>query len=263
MAWFQSVAVRSFLIAFVSTHIPLLSLIALVTLKPAWLTPMGVLAATLVATLMATALVLLVLWRMFRPLREAADGLHALMSHGTPLRLGAGSQDEIGRLVRVLTQALAHLDRSRMPLLKSGAHQLESRAAALRQRGGERLQQLVLLEIDGWADICADADLEFLDELQTAMAEYVHGALEPAELLMPWGQGRLLLALAHAHGNTYERVTAICQQPFEMAGDDRSFHCSAVIETRSGTAVGSASALQRLEQKLFSLRQQGLAQQVV
>ncbi|WNO05030.1 hypothetical protein [Rhodoferax mekongensis] len=137
MSWFQSVAVRSFLIAFVATHIPLLCLIALVTLKPAWLTPVGVLAATLVATLLATTLVLLVLWRMFRPLRDAADGLQALMTKGIPLRLRAGGEDEIARLVRVLTQALAHMDRSRLPLLQSGANQLETRAAALRHRGGE------------------------------------------------------------------------------------------------------------------------------
>ncbi|WNO05029.1 hypothetical protein [Rhodoferax mekongensis] len=124
------------------------------------------------------------------------------------------------------------------------------------------MQQLVLLEIDGWADICAEADLEYLEELQMALAEHLHGVLEKAELLMPWGQGRVLLALAPVYGNAYERVTAMCQ-PFVMPGEFRRFHCSAVIESRSGTSVGSASALQRLEQKLFGLRQQGLVRQVV
>ena len=261
MPWFQSVAVRSFLIAFVATHIPLLCLIALVTLKPDWLTPLGVLVATLVATLFATALVLVVMWRMFRPLREAADGLHALMARGIPLRLRVRGEDEIARLIRVLTQSLAHLDRSRLPLLQSGAKQLENRAATLRHRGGERLQKLVLFEIDGWAELCAESDLEYLEELQMALAEHLHEALQPTELLMPWGQGRVLLALAPAHGDTYARVSAMCQ-PFVMQGDVRRFHCSAVIESRSGTSVGSASALQRLEQKLYALRQQSLPMQV-
>jgi hypothetical protein len=47
-----------------------------------------------------------------------------------------------------------------------------------------------------------------------------------------------------------------------VAGEEQSYHCSAVLETRSGTAVGWASALQRLEHKLYTLRQQGGVMQV-
>lgn len=261
MPWFQSVAVKSFLIAFVATHIPLLCLIALVTLHPAWLTPLGVLAATLVATLLATGLVLWVLWRMFRPLREAADGLHALMARGVPLRVAAGGKDEIGRLIGVLTQALAHLDRSRAPLLQSGAQNLERRAAALRHDGGEKLQQLVLLEIDTWPAISAEGDLERMGDLQLALVEHVSAQLNKGELVMPWGQGRALLALSPVHGNTYARVTALCQ-PFQVPGWAETLHCSAAMEARSGSSIGWASALQRLEHKLYTLRQQPLPMQV-
>jgi hypothetical protein len=84
--WHRSVAVKSFGIAFVATHIPLLALVAAVTLAPGVLPPLGVLAIALVATLAATVLVITVLWRLFRPLRQAADGLHAYMTRGTPWR---------------------------------------------------------------------------------------------------------------------------------------------------------------------------------
>ncbi|MCB2069686.1 MAG: hypothetical protein KDF67_08655, partial [Ottowia sp.] len=103
-------------------------MLALVTLHPAWLTPVGVLLAALVATLLATAVLITVLWRLFRPLRQAADGLLGFMTRGAPVQMGVGAQDEIGRLVGLLVQSLAHLDRGKAPLLRSGATALAASA---------------------------------------------------------------------------------------------------------------------------------------
>lgn len=261
MRWTQSIAVKSFAVAFVATHIPLLTLVAVVTLRPDWLTPWRVLLAALVATLLATALVIYVLWRMFAPLREAADGLEAFMARGQTLQLVPGPADEVGRLVRVLTGALAHWDRSRAALLHSGGQVLQRRSAQAQELGGERLQTLVLLELDQWPALDAEGDLERMEQVQTTLLERLAGATEAGELVLPWGRGRFLLAVATRQADTLPRATALCQ-PFGVDGDDQSYHCSAVLETRSGTAIGWASALQRLEQKLYTLRQHGGEMQI-
>jgi len=100
--WRQSFAVKSFAIAFVATHIPLIALIAMVVLRPGWLAPEGVLAAALVATVAAAVLVIALLWRLLYSLRQAADGLRDYMLRGQPLRMDTASGDEVGRRVQVL-----------------------------------------------------------------------------------------------------------------------------------------------------------------
>lgn len=127
LPWYRSVAVKSCLIAFVATHIPLLGLIGLIVISPAALSPWGVFIAALIFTLLATAFVIGVLWRMFRPLREAADGLQTFMTEGKLFAPSAGSGDEVGRMVQVLVRSLAHLDRGRAPLLQAGATAIAQR----------------------------------------------------------------------------------------------------------------------------------------
>ena len=261
MRWTQSIAVKSFAVAFVATHIPLLVLVAVVTLQPQWFTPLGVLLVALCATLLATALVIAVLWRMFAPLRAAADGLEGYMAQGATLQLSPGADDEVGRLLRVLTRALAHWDRGRAPLLYSGGQDLQRRSALAQEMGGERLHTLVLLELDQWAALDADGDLEHLEGVHAVLLERLAALTTHGELLLPWGRGRFLLAVATRHADSFERATAWCQ-PFSMAGEAQPYHCSAVLEARSGSALGWASALQRLEQKLYTLRQQGGVMQV-
>jgi hypothetical protein len=261
MRWTQSIAVKSFAVAFVATHIPLLVLVAVVTLRPQWFTPLAVLLVALAATLLATALVIAVLWLMFAPLRRAADGLEGYMAQGAMLQLAPGADDEVGRLLRVLTRALAHWDRGRAPLLYSGGQDLQRRSALAQEMGGERLHTLVLLELDQWAVLDAGGDLDHLEAVHAVLLERLAAATDSGELLLPWGRGRFLLAVATRHADTFERATAWCQ-PFAVPGDSHVYHCSGVLESRSGSALGWASALQRLEQKLYTLRQQGRDMQV-
>jgi hypothetical protein len=127
--------------------------------------------------------------------------------------------------------------------------------------GGERLHTLVLLELDQWAVLDAEGDMDHLEAVHAVLLERLAAATDSGELLLPWGRGRFLLAVATRHADTFERATAWCQ-PFAVPGDSHVYHCSGVLESRSGSALGWASALQRLEQKLYTLRQQGRDMQV-
>lgn len=255
MKWYRSVAVKGFAIAFVATHIPLLALVALVALRPEWLTPWGVLCAALAATLLATVVVIGVLWHLFRPLRLAADGLRAFMTQGTPVRLSVGSQDEIGRLVELLVHSLAHVDRSRSPLLRTGGAVLDRRNQA--GPGPTNPRVLALMEVDQWRALDASADLARMVEVQAALQRRAQEALRPGEVLLPWGRGRLLAVLEGSPAQACERLATVCQR-FFIASGPTPFTCSAVVEARlSAGAAGWASALQRLEQRLFTQRLAG------
>lgn len=256
MKWYQSVAVKSFIVAFIATHIPLLALVAVVTLRPQWLTPGGVLGAALIATLLATVVVIGTLWRMFRPLRLAADGLAGFMTHGRQVRLSIGSQDEIGRLVQLLVHSLAHLNRSRAPLLHSGGGSIDRRARLAQGQTGSPLPVVALLEVDQWRVLDDSGDLQRMQDVQAALHRRLQDALVEGELMLPWGRGRYLVVMKAPAASVRERLEVACQR-FFVASGPTPFTCSAMLEVRSEGAAGWASALQRLDQRLFALRLEG------
>lgn len=262
MKWYQSVAVKSFIIAFIATHIPLLMLVAVVTLRPQWLTPWGVLGAALGATLLATAVVIGTLWRLFRPLRLAADGLAGFMTHGRQIQLSSGSQDEIGRLVQLLVLSLAHLDRGRAPLLQSGGGSIERRTRLSESQAGGQLSIMALLEVDQWRALDDSADLQRMHEVQAALHRRLQEVMAGGELLLPWGRGRFLVVMKGTLLSARERLETACQRFFVPSGPT-PYTCSAALDVRSGGPAGWASALQRLDQRLFTLRLEGGAALVV
>jgi len=259
LRWSQSFAVKSFAIAFVATHIPLIALVALLVLRPGQLAPAGVLAAALVATVVAAVLVIALLWRLLRPLRQAADGLRDFMLHGHPLRLDAASGDEVGRLVNVLVLALAHLDRSRAPLLHAGALALERKAAGAPAAQGA--QVMVLLEVDQWRALDESARLDQMQEVQAAMNRALAALLHRNEYMLPWGRGRFLLVLDCVGADAAERLQPLCEG-LRVGSSPARLTCSAVLEPRATHSAAWPAALQRLEHKLFALRLEGRAAHV-
>lgn len=256
MKWYRSVAVKSFIIAFIATHIPLLVLVAVVTLRPQWLTPWGVLLAALIATLLATVVVIGTLWRLFQPLRLAADGLMGFMTHGRQIRLSIGSQDEIGRMVQLLVQSLAHLERGRAPLLQSGGGSLDRRTRLSESQAGGPLPMMALLELDQWRALDESADLQRMHEVQMALHRRLQDVMIDGELVLPWGRGRFLVVMKGTLLSARDRMETVCQRFFAPSGPT-PYTCSAALDARSMGAAGWASALQRLDQRLFALRLQG------
>ena len=243
--WYRSVAVKSCAIAFVATHIPLLGLVALVVLRPDWLSPWRVFFIALALTLFATALVVTMLWRMFSPLRAAADGLLMYMTRGRMVREIATGSDDIGRLVQVLVRALAHLDRSRSALLEGSAMAV---ADAVRESapesGGDARHWLVLLEMDGWAALDGQASITTMINHHRAVADALDSLLVPGESGLPWGRGRFLVWLSGSGSDVRERLAAFC----------RDQRLTAVMDAQRVGAAPNAAALQRLDQKLFQVR---------
>jgi hypothetical protein len=254
--WYRSIAVKSFGIAFIATHLPLLGLGVMIALHPEAFTPAGALLVALAATLLAVVLVIFVLWRMFRPLRSAADGLRDFMMHGQPLRMTPGSRDEVGRLVQMLVLSLAHLDRGRAALLQAGAHALESQVDALPGGGALDLDWMALIEIDQWQSLDENADLARMHEVQQHMSRLAGGLLLQGETLLHWGRGRFLAVLGSSGADCFERLEKL-HEGFRVGSSPQLFTCSIAVEARTRDSTGWSSALQRLEHKLFAMRLEG------
>jgi hypothetical protein len=251
MKWYQSIALKCSAVAFIATHVPLLMLLAVVTLQPHWLTPWGVVLIALAATLAATAVLLVTLWRLFRPLRDAADGLLGFMTRGESLRMTPSSQDEISRLIGTLVHALAHLQRSRTPLLLDSArHSLEQ--AKRDARLGTHVV-LVLVEIDQWVDAEELGVMRTLAELQVILERRVGESIGPQDLALPWGRGRMLIQMSAPISSALQRLEKL-REPLRISSGPKPFSVSAVMETSTEHATGRAAALQRLEHRMFSLR---------
>ena len=258
MPWYHSVAVKSFLVAFVATHIPLLGLIAWIALSPGSLTPLTIFVVALLYTLAATALVITVLWRLFRPLRLAADGLHLFMTRGASFQSALESSDEIGRLVRVLVSSLAHLSRSRTPMLLSSAQAVSNASAHAGTPSPARGQWLALLEIDQWARLDGSEALQEMLRVHQALGMALEGIKRSGELVIPWGRGRFLMVCSASPSSSQveERLEPVCKQV--LAGGDQTYTATAVLDIQSSGNNSRAATLQRLEHKLFAARMRGL-----
>jgi hypothetical protein len=259
LPWYRSVAVKSCLIAFVATHIPLLALIALIVLFPDWLSPWGVFVVALIFTLLATALVITVLWNMFRPLRDAADGLHLFMTEGRLFSPSAGSSDEVGRMVQVLVRSLAHLERGRTALLDAGAFAVAQQQ--LQSGGLPRRGWMVLMEVDQWQALDREGEVDELLAVQQAMADALRGELSDKEVLLPWGRGRFLAVLLGSGADVFERLERLCAE-LKVPKMNRMYTASAAVEPKESGPRSWAAGLQRLENKLFTLRMRGSYAQV-
>lgn len=255
LRWYNSIAVKSCPIAFVATHIPL---IAVIVLQPGWLSPLGVFLTALAFTLAATALVIAMLWRMFQPLRAAADGLNGFMSRGLAFSGTPASSDEIGRLLGVLVQSLAHLDRGRSPLLYSGAMALDQASAEAGPGdsgpSGSR-QWFALLEIDQWQTLDREGRFEEMLHILESAQQAVEERLAAGEYTVPWGRGRLLASLAGSGADASERLSGVCGN---ILAGGAIYTATAVMEPQMNETRARAAALQRLEQKLFAARMDGL-----
>lgn len=260
MKWYQSVAVKCAAFAFVATHVPLLMLLAVVTLAPHWLTPWGVVWIALAATLLATAVLLAALWRLFRPLRDAADGLLGFMTRGETLRMSAASQDEISRLIGTLVRSLAHLQRSRTPYLIESARQGLEQARRDEKISSDGL--LVLVEIDQWEDIEQQAAIRTMAELQVVLERRVQDCIGSQDMALPWGRGRMLVQMQAPASSALQRLDRL-RDPLRISASPKRYSLSAVMETSTEHATGRAAALQRLEQRLFALRHAGLETSVI
>jgi diguanylate cyclase (GGDEF)-like protein len=105
----SSLTIKVFTICFLSVHVPLL--VFIVYLASGFATqPEPVLVLLLAATLAGTAICLMTLWWLIRPLRLLAQAVKSYQEDGTPVRMQLDSRDEIGLLATTVTSMVAETE---------------------------------------------------------------------------------------------------------------------------------------------------------
>jgi signal transduction histidine kinase len=96
----RSYALKFLFVTFIGIHIPLIGLVFFVAFYEKAVSPLAVVVFTLFMTLAATALTLLVLKKLLRPISDAGRELAGYTRQRSLPRLPIGHTDEVGQLMR-------------------------------------------------------------------------------------------------------------------------------------------------------------------
>lgn len=189
----SSLTIKVFAICFLSVHVPLLVFIAYLAGGNA-AEPEPVLLLLLAATVAGTAICLMSLWWMIRPLSQLANAIKIYRANGTPVRMQIDRKDEIGLLATTVTAMVAEtetlmtkLRHQAMTDLLTGLGNrrwLNERAAEELSRA-ERQQEplsVLVLDLDRFKGINDGHGHEVGDRVLVATGEIVRTCLRPYDL---------------------------------------------------------------------------------
>lgn len=269
----HSYRAKVFLLAFATTHIPLLALIAYVLLvtdlprDTVW----QIVGVTLVATLVGTALALLGLGVMLAPVRRASRALAAYRTEGTRPTLPTDIDDEGGQLLADVQHTLVELDAvlaetrdvaSRDGLTglfnrREGARRLREDLAMARSTGSSFA--VMVIDADGlkvvndrWGHVAGDA---YLQHLASVLIEDVG----TDDWVARWGGDEFVVRCADetAAQGLLERINAsLTTRPVAVASrDEVTCRVTGGVAT-SHRADGPSDLIDRADRALYRTKRQ-------
>jgi diguanylate cyclase (GGDEF)-like protein len=205
----RTFSLRLLVWSFLATHVPLLTVAVYAVADPE--VDRGlVLLLLLVATLVGTALLLVVLDRELQPIEVATRRLHRFLSEGDLETGGPYPDGELGSFLRDVDATCVRLDDSRRSLeelvnedvvtgalsRRAGVAALEAAIAAAAE-GGEPVA-VALVDVDGFKAVNDQLGHATGDHVLRAIAALLHDA--PHVLaLSRWGGDEFLLLVERAH----------------------------------------------------------------
>ena len=241
--WPRTYRGKIMLVAFIGTHIPLLSLLALAI----WHTELPtegkvqVLLSALVATLLGTGATLFLLSRLLAPVLMTAKSLRSYLLDQKRPTLPTHFTDEAGTLMADTMQTVGQLDDmiqfltgydalTRLPNRENFREQLEKEVAKA-QRQGSKLAVL-MMDIDGFSSVNATFGEAEGDHMLREVSRRLQGCVREIDQLSRLGSDQF--ALLHLDVSSPEdvvrqgeRILEAMRSPFVL--DHKEWHGSASI----------------------------------
>jgi len=185
----RSLSLRLFLIVFLSTHLPLISALAVYIISAQKISVVSLLVL-LGATLAATVVSLFAIHRETTPIVAITDALHAFSEHGRVVEITHRSEDEIGKLATSAKWAIDTAER----LLKEAQEQanqdpltgVANRRALLQQVGASR-GTIALIDIDRFKAVNDELGHLAGDEALKAVARLIRHHIRATDMVARWG----------------------------------------------------------------------------
>lgn len=278
LGWLKkSYTAKIMLVAFVGTHIPLLSLIVSFVLSNSysWDVALRVLVTALIATLAGTAATLYALHYLLAPVKLTSAALHTYLNTKALPELPTQFVDEAGTLMADTSQTLHKLDE----LIHYISNYDNLTGLPNRQLLGDRLHQtlsqpdhqqhlvsILLLGIDDFTDMSHALDHETSQLLLRAVAQRLTTCLSSSDLLAHLSKDEF--AIARIDITSFESLVNLAQllikelaKPFSLNGHSIHITISIGITLANPDGVnGVEQLLQQAHMALYQAKQNGRSQ---
>lgn len=213
LGWPRSYIGKLFLIAFLSIHVPLLSLIAYALSCPAESTKIRVFGFVLLTMLGGMSLGIWGLRELLKPVQLAIEALDVYFAHGQVLQLPTRFRDEVGALLTRVGYALQTFEQRRMRLEQVATEDFLT--GLLNRRAAEdRLRQSISLAARNHLPLCvALMDVDWFkqindkhghtagDQVLVRLSQHLRQILRESDWVARWGGEEFLLVMfAEAEG---------------------------------------------------------------
>ena len=221
LGWPRSYLGKIFVITFLATYLPLLSLIAYLVFSPADIAKSTIFGLVLLATLVGTLLFLWSLYQLLKPVLLAKDALKAYLDEGQVLQLPTCFNDEVGALLGNVADTVQAFERRRLALEQRASEDfltalLNRRAADDRLRQSLRLAArdnlplcVAIMDVDRFKQINDQYGHAIGDQVLTTLSWHLRQILRGSDWAARWGGEEFLLVLfseAKGGGIALERV---------------------------------------------------------
>lgn len=227
LGWPRSYLGKVFLIAFVATHVPLISIIGYIILGPRDISKSMTFWLVVLATLAGTLLFVWALKQLFKPVLLAYQALKAYSDRDQVLRLPTHWNDEVGLLLSNVAYAVQTFEQRRLALEQLAAEDfltgLHNRRAA-----EDRLRQCLSLVARDKLSICvALMDIDWFkrindqyghatgDQVLIALSRHLKQLLRESDWAARWGGEEFLLVFFSDIEGTRSALQRICN---DLAG---------------------------------------------
>lgn len=251
----------------VLVHLPLLAVIALVAVRPELSAP-AVVATALVATLVATAVMVLVLRGLLAPLQLAAVHLaDYLTDRRLPAQVRLG-EDDAGRLLHDVAVACARIEQQRVVLERLSLQ--DPLTGISNRRGGQAnlnligsapraLQQPVsvaVVDLDNLRQLNAQGGHARGDDGLRRVAVELQAVLRAQDWVARWG-GDEFLVLAHCCGPDMVVLMDRARAALGTPGDQPETYAISVGVAELRPTESLDSCISRADQALYTAKNHG------